>query len=143
VPGKPPRYLEGRVSLAPGDVVAYRFVDERTGGRLLFMPDVAALDDVVLSQLSNCEALLLDGTFWSENEMQVMGVGTTPAAKMGHLPVGGLVGSLDRIASLPVSRRIYVHVNNTNPVLIEDSVERVAVESAGVEVGWDGLEFTL
>jgi pyrroloquinoline quinone biosynthesis protein B len=87
--------------------------------------------------------LLFDGTFWSEDEMQVMGVGTTPAAKMGHLPVGGPDGSLNQIASLPVSRRIYVHINNTNPILIEDSVERLAVESAGVEVGWDGLEFTL
>jgi pyrroloquinoline quinone biosynthesis protein B len=143
VPGKPPRYLEGRVSPAPGDVVAYRFVDETTGGRLLFMPDVAALDGVALSHMSNCEALLFDGTFWSEDEMQVMGVGTTPAAKMGHLPVGGPDGSLNQIASLPVSRRIYVHINNTNPILIEDSVERLAVESAGVEVGSDGLEFTL
>jgi pyrroloquinoline quinone biosynthesis protein B len=143
VPGKPPRYLEGRVSPSPGDVVAYRFVDETTGGRLLFMPDVAALDDVALSHMSNCDALLFDGTFWREDEMQVMGVGTTPAARMGHLPVGGPGGSLDRIASLPISRRIYVHINNTNPILIEDSVERATVESAGVEVGWDGLEFTL
>ena len=73
VAGKPPRYLEGQASPALGDVVAYRIMDETTGGRLLFMPDVAALDARTLSQMRNSEALLLDGTFWSENEMQTMG----------------------------------------------------------------------
>jgi len=143
VAGKPPRYLAGRNSPALGDVMAYRIVDERTGGRLLFMPDLAALDNNTLSQMRDCEALLLDGTFWSENEMETMGAGTIPAAQMGHLPVGGAEGSLARISSLPIRRKIYVHINNTNPMLLEDSAERAAVESAGVEIGWDGLEFTL
>lgn len=143
VAGKPPRYLEGRVSPGLGDVVAYRIEDEATGGRMLFMPDVAALDGRTLGQMHNCEALLLDGTFWSKDEMETMGVGTIPAAQMGHLPVGGPDGSLAWIASLPIRRKIYVHINNTNPMLLEDSPERRVVESAGVEIGWDGLEFTL
>ena len=143
VAGKPPRYLEGLVSPGLGDAVAYRIMDEATGGRLLFMPELAALDASTLSQMCDCEALLLDGTFWSENEMQTMGAGTIPAAQMGHLPVGGADGSLARIASLPVRRKIYIHINNTNPMLLEDSIERAAVECAGVEIGWDGLEFTL
>jgi pyrroloquinoline quinone biosynthesis protein B len=143
VPGKPPRYREGRVAPAADDGVGYCFVDERTGGQMLFIPDAAALDSDVLRQLPTCDVLLLDGTFWSNNEMERMGTGTASAAEMGHLPVGGVSGSLACIASLPISRRIYIHINNTNPMLIEDSPERAAVEAAGVEVGWDGLEFEL
>jgi pyrroloquinoline quinone biosynthesis protein B len=143
VPGKLPRYLEGGSWSAPGDVIAYRFVDETTGGRLLFMPDVAALDDRTLNEMGNCDALLIDGTFWSEDEMQVMGVGEDSASRMGHLPVSGVNGSLACIASLPILHKIYIHINNTNPMLIEHSVERAAVEAAGVKIGWDGMEFVL
>jgi pyrroloquinoline quinone biosynthesis protein B len=143
VPGKPPRYREEQVTAAPGDTVGYHLVDAATGGRLLFMPDVAALDETLLAQMADCDTLLLDGTFWCEDEMERMGVGTTSAAAMGHLPVGGDKGSLARIADLPIARKIYVHINNTNPMLLEDSPERAMVEAAGVEIGWDGLEFTL
>lgn len=143
VAGKPPRYLEGAVLPGAGDVVAYRIVDETTGGRLLFMPDVAALDESTLTEVRNCDTLLLDGTFWGEHEMQLMGVGSTSAREMGHLPVGGPDGSLARIAPLPIRHKIYLHINNTNPMLIEGSPERAAVEAAGVTIGWDGLEFSL
>src|SRR5262249_13190664 len=106
VRGKPPRYWEGDASPGSGDVVAYRFVDESTGGRLLFMPDVAALDDPTLEEMRNCDALLIDGTFWGENEMLQMGVGKDSASRMGHLPVGGPDGSLAQIASLPILHKI-------------------------------------
>ena len=87
--------------------------------------------------------MLLDGTFWSEDELRVAGAGRAGAAAMGHLPVGGPAGSLARVAPLAIRRKIYVHINNTNPVLIEDSPERQAVGAAGAEVGQDGLELTL
>ena len=141
IPGKPPRYLGDGVGPALGQSVGYRFVDARTGGRLLFMPDVLTLDATAMVQLRDCDALLLDGTFWTEEEMRDVGVGTATASAMGHLPVGGPHGSLARIADLPIARKIYIHINNTNPMLIEDSPERRAVEAAGVMVGWDGLDF--
>jgi pyrroloquinoline quinone biosynthesis protein B len=141
IPGKPPRYLGDRVGSALGQSVGYRFVDARTGGRLLFMPDVLTLDATAMVQLRDCDALLLDGTFWTEEEMRDVGVGTATASAMGHLPVGGPHGSLARIADLPIARKIYIHINNTNPMLIEDSPERRAVEAAGVMVGWDGFDF--
>jgi pyrroloquinoline quinone biosynthesis protein B len=72
-----------------------------------------------------------------------MGVREDSASRMGHLPVGGASGSLARIAGLPIRRRIYIHINNTNPVLVEGSAERAAAEAAGVQIGWDGMEFTL
>ncbi len=141
VRGKPPRYMVQGAS--SGDVIGYRFVDESTGGRLLFMPDVAALDDSTLEEMRNCDALLIDGTFWSENEMLQMGVGEDSASRMGHLPVGGPDGSLAKITSLPTPHKIYIHINNTNPMLIQHSVECAAVEAAGVQIGWDGMELTL
>ena len=143
VPGKPPRYLDGRAAPSAGTSVGYRIVDEATGGRLVFLPDVAALDEAVLAALRDCDAVLFDGTFWSQDEMRSMGVGTASAADMGHLPVGGPDGSLVRLAELPVSLKIYIHINNTNPILLDESPERRAVEAGGVAVGYDGWDFSL
>jgi pyrroloquinoline quinone biosynthesis protein B len=143
VPGKLPRYREGRTSPSEEDNVGYQLVDESTGGRLVYVPGLAALNGEVLARLRDADALLLDGTFWSDEEMQTLGVGTASAREMGHLPVGSENGSLAVLASLPAARKIYVHINNTNPMLREDSPQRRAVEKAGIEVGWDGLEFSL
>jgi pyrroloquinoline quinone biosynthesis protein B len=143
VPGKLPRYREGRTSPSADDAVGYQLVDESTGGRLVYVPGLAALDDDVLARLRDADALLLDGTFWSDDEMRIAGAGDASARSMGHLPVGSEDGSLDVVARLPVARKIYIHINNTNPMLREDSPERRMVEKAGAVVGWDGLEFTL
>jgi pyrroloquinoline quinone biosynthesis protein B len=123
--------------------VGYQIVDASTGGRLVYVPGLAALNREVLSRLRDADALLLDGTFWSDEEMRIVGAGTASARDMGHLPVGAEDGSLAALGSLPAARKIYVHINNTNPMLREDSPERQIVQRAGVEVGWDGLEFTL
>ena len=141
VPGKPPRYLEGEADAHPNDNVGYRLVDEATGGRLLFIPDCAAIDSTLGAELASCDALLFDGTFWSEHEM--LGLGGRPASAMAHLPVGGGQGSLRALASLAIPRKIYVHVNNTNPLLLPESPERAAVLAAGLEVGEDGMELRL
>jgi pyrroloquinoline quinone biosynthesis protein B len=110
---------------------------------LAFLPDVAALDEAVLAALRDCDTVLFDGTFWSQDEMRSMGTGTASAADMGHLPVGGPDGSLARLAELPADRKIYIHINNTNPILLDESPERRAVEAAGVAVGYDGWDFSL
>jgi pyrroloquinoline quinone biosynthesis protein B len=141
VPGKPPRYLEGELENHPDDNVGYRLVDERTGGRLLFVPDCSAVDDVLAAELSACDVLLLDGTFWSEDEM--LPLGGRSASAMAHLPVGGPNGSLAQIAKLPIPRKIYLHVNNTNPLLLPESAERASVIAAGMEIGEDGMDLTL
>ena len=143
VPGKLPRYREGRASSSGEDAVGYQLVDESTGGRLVYVPGLTGLGPDVLTRLHDADALLLDGTFWSDEEMRLLGVGRARARDMGHLPVGSQDGSLAAVTSLPVARKIYVHINNTNPMLRDDSPERQAVERAGAEVGWDGLEFTL
>jgi pyrroloquinoline quinone biosynthesis protein B len=141
VPGKPPRYRAG-VAHSPQDAVGYRIVDESSGGRLVVIPDLAAFDDNVLREIANADILLLDGTFFTEDEMRVSGAGTATAAEMGHVPVGGANGSLARIAEFADVTRVYVHVNNTNPILIEDSPQRALVQASGVIVGSDGMEFS-
>lgn len=145
VPGKPPRYRERSALSDPFDTIGFRVVDERTGGRLIVAPGLGSLDDALVEVLSHADALLLDGTFWGEHELaEVRGqIGATPASAMGHLPVGGRGGSLERLAGAPVGRKIYIHVNNTNPMVLDDSPERRRVEASGFEVGRDGWEFRL
>jgi pyrroloquinoline quinone biosynthesis protein B len=142
-PGKPPKYREGTTAPDPGDCTGYLIEDPSMRGRLAVLPGAAALDEDVLARLHGCNAVLIDGTFWSEDELAGLGAGDTPASAMGHLPVGGARGSLELIARLPARRKIYLHINNTNPILLDDSPERRQVEARGVEVGRDGLEFVL
>jgi len=141
VPGKPPRYRKDK-SHSSDDAVGYRFVDQATGGRLVVIPDLAELNEAILKQIAAADILFVDGTFFTEDEMQLSGAGSALARQMGHLPVGGKHGSLAQIAKLTHVKRVYVHINNTNPMLIEDSPERAEVESAGVIVGADGMEFS-
>jgi len=160
--GRPPRFARkvtveaegGLEASAPGgeepglveasaDVVGYRIIDEKTGGRLLFLPDVASIDERVMNLLTECDALLFDGTFWSENEMLERGVGSQPASSMGHVPISGDDGSLKALAELRLKHKVYIHINNTNPILFEDSPEREAVMKAGCQVGMDGMEISI
>ena len=121
--------------------LGFRFVDEKTGGSLVFIPDLASIDPVVSKEMENCDALLVDGTFWSEREMVEQGVGSLTATQMAHWIVGGPQGSLEKLRDLRVAKKVYVHINNTNPMLVEDSLERAEVREAGVEIGRDGMEF--
>jgi pyrroloquinoline quinone biosynthesis protein B len=143
VPGKPPRFMPVDTAPSPGDSVGYHFVDEKSGGRLVFVPDIARIDQSLLMTLSDCDVLLFDGTFWSENEMRDRGVGDTPAAQMGHVPISGEQGSLKVLAPLPVKTKVYFHINNTNPILLEDSAERAAVVAAGMHLAADGIEYVI
>jgi pyrroloquinoline quinone biosynthesis protein B len=134
---KRPRFGPGS---GDGRVVGYRLTDERSGRALVHLPVLQELTPEVRAELDDCSCLLVDGTCWSDDELVRLGRGGRTARAMGHLPIGGPGGSLEQLARLPVERRIYVHVNNTNPVLLEDSPERRAVEEHGMEVAVDGLE---
>jgi pyrroloquinoline quinone biosynthesis protein B len=140
VPGNPPKYMEGMATTGPGDCIGYLIKDERTRGRLAVLPGSMAFDAALGRRLKDCDVVLFDGTFWSEEELIRLGAGNTAASAMGHLPVGGFEGSLVPLARLPARRKIYLHINNTNPILLDDSPERRQVDACGVEVGRDGLE---
>jgi pyrroloquinoline quinone biosynthesis protein B len=136
-----PRYLKN--ALAGDYCVGYRIVDDRSGGRLLFLPDVASVDDSLRDEMHECDLLLFDGTFWSENELQEKGCGSLTAAEMGHVPISGPRGSLRVLRESSARHRVYVHLNNTNAVLMEDSPQRKQVEAAGAAIGRDMMEFIL
>lgn len=141
--GRPPRFAR-RGGPKSGHGVGYRLIDERTRGSLLFLPDVAVIDDRIAHLLGGCDVLLFDGTFWSENEMKKTGVGGLPARKMGHLAIGGPGGSLKQLAGLTsVRHRIYFHINNTNPILRHGSPEHAAVLAAGLEIACDGRQISI
>jgi pyrroloquinoline quinone biosynthesis protein B len=142
VAGKLPIHLEGLMPPDPEDNVGL-WIRERRSGRLAVYLSAVAFLDGLRSGLEGADCLFFDGTFWSSDELIRLGLGTRRAEEMAHLPVGGPAGSLAGLVGLPVPRRIYTHVNNTNPILLDDSPERRQVEGAGWEVAVDGLEVTL
>jgi pyrroloquinoline quinone biosynthesis protein B len=141
VGGDAPRYLNGSgVELQASGFV---FRDAATGGVVSYAPGLARLDDGVLSRFATSDLVLVDGTFWCDDELARLGISARSARDMGHLPLSGPGGTLEALAGLRRPRKVLVHINNTNPILLEDSPEREAVEGAGVEVAYDGLEIAL
>jgi len=124
-------------------VVGYRITDGHTGRVLVYLPGAQELTASVLAHLEGCACLLFDGTCWQDDELIRLGIAGKTSREMGHLPISGADGSLERLASLPIERKIYIHINNTNPILIEDAPERRIVEEHGLEVASDGLELEI
>jgi|1185.fasta_scaffold173556_1 pyrroloquinoline quinone biosynthesis protein B len=139
VPAGPPRFAS---TSAEGHTVGMIIGDEATGGRCAFVPGCAELSPSILEKLEQTDLLLFDGTFWSDRELIELGISDRTAREMDHLPVSGPEGSLARLSAMD-TRRVYTHINNSNPMLLEDSPERSAVEQAGILVGADGMSFTL
>jgi pyrroloquinoline quinone biosynthesis protein B len=125
-----------------GRVAGYRLTDERSGRALVYLPSVQDLM-AVRDQLDDCTCLLVDGTCWRDDELIRLGLAGKTAREMGHMPIDGSDGSLARLASLPIERTIYTHINNTNPILFEDAPERRIVEQHGMEVAVDGLDLRM
>lgn len=136
---KPARFGSGT---REGRVVGYRLTDERSGRTLVYLPSVQELT-AVRDQLDDCACLLVDGTCWRDDELIRLGLAGKTAREMGHLPIDGPDGSLAPLAALPIERTIYIHINNTNPILLEDAPERRIVEQHGIEVAVDGLELRI
>ena len=139
--GDAPRYLAA--TGADVEATGLVFRDRATGGVLTYVPGLAQFDDDLLTRMAASDAVMVDGTFWRDDELAQLGISERTAAQMGHVPLSGPGGSLETLAALERPRVILVHINNTNPVLLERSPERDAVVRAGVEVGYDGLEVEL
>ncbi|WP_433299394.1 pyrroloquinoline quinone biosynthesis protein PqqB [Pseudonocardia sp. CA-142604] len=123
-----------------GRVVGYRLTDERSGGTLVYLPGVQSLTPALRAEIAGCDCLLIDGTCWRDDELVRLGLAGKTSREMGHLPIDGPDGSLAQLRSLGVGRTIFVHMNNTNPILLEDAPERRIVEDSGMQVATDGLE---
>jgi pyrroloquinoline quinone biosynthesis protein B len=118
-------------------------VESPSGKRLAYMPAVPQIDDVLLKEADSADVLFFDGTFWSDDELiRIQGSGQT-AQEMGHVPVSSPIGSLAQLAQLKRPRKIYMHINNTNPMLDEGSAEYREVRDAGWEIAEDGWQFEL
>jgi len=142
VPGKLPLYLEGE-SPEIGESAANVGVELFAAGRrLLYIPGAAGVTNAMRERMRRADAILFDGTLFTDDEMIALRIGEKTGMRMGHMPIDGPQGSLAALTDLP-ARRIYIHINNSNPVLIEGSSARRRVEAAGFEVAFDGMEIVL
>jgi pyrroloquinoline quinone biosynthesis protein B len=143
VPGKLPIHLETISAPDPEDNIGLRIREASTGRRLAYFPAAGGLTHAVRDALADADCVFFDGTFWASDELPALGLGTKRAEDMAHLPVGGAQGSLAALRGLTAPRRVYIHLNNTNPLLREDSAERKEAEVAGWEIARDGMEVSL
>lgn len=141
VPGKVPLYLETadmKIGDTSGDTVGADI--RKNGRRLVYIPGCAVVNDDVLRRADGADVLLFDGTVFEDDEMQRAGVGVKTGRRMGHVPLSGEGGSMGAFDGVKIGRKIYIHINNTNPILISGSPQRRAVEAKGWEVSEDGLD---
>jgi len=138
---QPPPYSPFRGRPRPGDNIGLLLRNPASGARVFYAPGLGALTPALRTLMAGCHTVLVDGTFWTEDEMIRLGLSKKTAAEMGHLPQSGPGGMLAELARLPASvRKVLIHINNTNPILIEDSPERAELARHGVAVAHDGME---
>jgi pyrroloquinoline quinone biosynthesis protein B len=146
VPGKVALYLEdaGRdFGTREGDRIGLEISDPATGIAFHYIPGCAAIDPALAQRLAGARLVLFDGTLYTDEEMITQHLSDKTGLRMGHMSMSGSLGSMAAFAPLRVGRRIFVHINNSNPVLRDDSPERTQVQSAGWEVAYDGMEIRL
>jgi pyrroloquinoline quinone biosynthesis protein B len=145
VPGKVPLYLEdatGTPAIVEGEETVGVAVNH-LGRRLYFIPGCARMTDALATRLRGADVVLFDGTLWRDDEMLLAGIGSKTGSRMGHMSVSGPDGTMAAFRTIGVRRKILVHINNSNPILLDDSTERAEVEAAGWEVAYDGMEIQL
>lgn len=148
VPGKVALYLEDEKAgpgfgTQEGDTVGLQLRDVETGQSFFYIPGCAAMPDDLRSRLNGADLVFFDGTLFRDDEMLRCGEGVKTGQRMGHMSMSGPEGSMAAFEDIDVGRRIFIHINNTNPVLLNDTPERQAVEAAGWEVSYDGMEVEL
>lgn len=144
VPGKPAPYSPNRESPVPGDNIALLIRDDASGRSAVYAPGLGAMDERVWQEMQTAACVMVDGTFWTDDEMISLGASKKHARDIGHLPQSGPGGMLTWLDRLPRStRKILIHINNTNPILDPDSEQSAEVARRGVEVACDGLEIEL
>ena len=137
-------YSPHRDHPVPGDNVGVTVTDQRSGKTLFYAPGLGEITPPVFDAMVSADAVLVDGTFWTDDEMVALGISRKHAREIGHLPQSGAGGMIEWMAKLPsATRRLLIHINNTNPILDEDSAERAALTRAGIEVCEDGMAISL
>ncbi|KJH70145.1 pyrroloquinoline quinone biosynthesis protein PqqB [Aliterella atlantica] len=139
---KAPKYMRSQ-NIAGDWVIGLTICDRTTGKVVTYAPGLAKLSDRLLARFEASDCILVDGTFWQNDDLLKLGISTRTARDMGHLPLASEDGSLHHLSQLKHPRKILVHINNTNPIHLANSQERKIVEEAGIEVGCDGLTIQL
>lgn len=149
VPGKIALFLEDQTraeqgfGTEEGDTIGLKITSDDTASSVYYIPGCARIDDALKKRLDRAPCLLFDGTVYTDDEMLTSGVGAKTGQRMGHLHISGPGGSMQALADLAIGRRIYVHINNTNPILDDRSPEAETVRKNGWEIGYDGMEIRL
>lgn len=148
VPGKVALYLEDPdagpgFGTQTGDTIGLRVRSTADGAAMFYIPGCAAMPPELAERLRGARLALFDGTLWQDDEMIRAGVGQKTGARMGHMSMSGADGTIAAFRDLGVERKIFIHINNTNPALLDDSAERHELEAAGWEVAFDGMELCL
>jgi len=147
VPGKSAWYLEGEVHPAAdegaGDTIGLRVRDKATGKYFYFLAACAAVNDDLKSRLAGAPLIFFDGTVWRDDELIAAGLGNKTGQGMGHIAMSGDHGAIESLAGLDIGRKIFLHINNSNPALLHDSAEREIAERAGWQIPADGTEIVL
>jgi pyrroloquinoline quinone biosynthesis protein B len=138
-----PPYSPRRHDPHQGDTLGLQVTEEATGRTLFYAPGLGEMEPHLSVIFEGADCLLLDGTFWGDDEMIRQNVGDKRAQDMGHLPQSGRGGMIEVLADYPHARKVLVHINNTNPILDEDSAERTKLVAAGIEVAHDGMELVV
>jgi pyrroloquinoline quinone biosynthesis protein B len=140
---KAPPYSPHRNNSHPGDTVGVLIEDLKTRKKLFYAPGLGEIEPHVGALLREADCLLVDGTFWTADEMASIGISNKSARELGHLQQSGPGGMIEVLSPLKNTRKILIHINNTNPILNEDSPERGELARAGIEVAFDGMEVEL
>ena len=147
VPGKGAWYLEGKAHPAgddgAGDTLGLRIGDKASGKYMYFLAACAGVTNDLRSRLKGASAIFFDGTVWRDDELIVAGLGNKTGQGMGHIAMSGDSGAIAALANLDIGRKIFLHINNSNPVLLRDSAERKTAEHAGWQIPTDGMEIVL
>lgn len=143
VSGKAPPYSPHRHDPHEGDNLGLLITDTRSGRRAFYAPGLEQIDDAVLTAMRSADLLLVDGTCWSDDEMLQLGLSQKRARDMGHLPQSGAGGMIEVLDAVQGPRKILIHINNTNPILDDDSPERATLQRHGIEVAHDGMALML
>jgi pyrroloquinoline quinone biosynthesis protein B len=147
VAGKSAWYLEGKAHPAgdtgAGDTLGLRIRDQATGKFFYFLAACAGVSDELKSRLAGAALIFFDGTVWRDDELITAGLGDKTGQRMGHIAMSGDAGAIAALAGLDIDRKVFLHINNSNPALLHDSTERVIAEDAGWQIPADGTEITL
>ena len=140
---KAPPYSPHRDNPHDGDNVGLRIVDTRSGKSVFYAPGLGEIEPHLGPMMEGADAVMVDGTFWTDDEMIRLGVSKKRAREIGHLPQSGPGGMIEVLGPLRARHKVLIHINNTNPILDEDSAERAQLRAAGIEVAFDGMEIEL